>query len=88
MSDNTENIQKFITDKAHWGGALPENRRSPWRYNEEKGVYSNKPTDPEYFKKYTAIKMTCPSCSKVVTRCDLYKHKKRNICIKNRRVDN
>ena len=88
MLDNSENIQKFITGKAHWGGALPENRKAEWRYDCEKGIYNNKPTDPEYFKKYMAIKVPCPCCSRVVTRGDLYKHKKRDICIKNRKVDN
>ena len=88
MLDNSENIQKFITGKPNWSGAPVENRKSPWRYNEETGIYNNKPTDPEYFKKYMAIKVPCPCCSRVVTRGDLYKHKKRDICIKNRKVDN
>ena len=87
MTDNSENIQKFITGKPKWGGALPENRRSHWRYNEETGIYNNKPTDKDYFRKYMAIKVVCEHCCKVVTRGDLYKHKKRSICIKNRKVD-
>ena len=78
-----ETPQQFITKKAGWHGALPENRRSHWRYNEETGIYNNKPTDPQYFKKYMAVKTQCPNCSKMVARGDLSKHKKRPICINN-----
>ena len=86
MADNSENIQKFITGKPNWGGASPENRKSEWRYLDS-GKYDNRPSDPDYFRKYMAVKVACEHCCKVVTRGDLYKHKKRNICIKNRKVD-
>ena len=80
--NNSENIQKFNTGKPHWAGALPENRRAEWRY-QENGVYNNKPLDKDYFQKYMAVKVACPNCSKMVSHGDLSKHKKRNICIKN-----
>jgi hypothetical protein len=42
-------VQKFITGHPSWGGAKPETRRANWRYNEETGIYNNKPIDKEYF---------------------------------------
>jgi hypothetical protein len=84
MSESSE-VQKFITGKPTWGGAPPENRRSPWRYNEETGVYNNKPIDKDYFRKYMSQRVECPNCSKMILRGDLYKHKKRAVCINNTR---
>jgi hypothetical protein len=72
--------QKFITGKPNWSGAIPEKRRSPWRYLES-GIYDNRPTDKDYFRKYMAVRVECPNCSKMVLRGDLSKHKKRSICI-------
>ena len=86
--NNSENIQKFITGKPNWGGASIENRRSHWRYNEETGKYDNRPIDKDYFRKYMAVRVACPNCSKMVSHGDLSKHKKRNICIKNAKVNN
>jgi len=80
----TENTQKFITGKPSWGGALPENRRAEWRY-QENGIHNNKPIDKDYFRKYMAVKVACPNCNKMVSHGDLSKHKKRNICIKNKK---
>ena len=37
MTEDSANDQKFVTGKPKWGGAPPEKRRSPWRYNEETG---------------------------------------------------
>ena len=79
----TETPQQFITKKAGWTGAPIHKRRAEWRYNEETGIYNHKPTDPQYFNKYMAVKTQCPNCSKMVTRGDLSKHKKRPICINN-----
>jgi hypothetical protein len=79
-------VQMFVTGKPNWGGAKPENRRSHWRYNEETGVYNNKPTDKDYFRKYMATRVECPCCSKMILRGDLSKHKKRPICINNKKL--
>ena len=43
-------VKKYITNHPAWGGALPEKRRSPWRYNEEALKYDNKPIDKEHLK--------------------------------------
>lgn len=78
--------EKFITGKPGWNGAAIENRRANWRY-QENGIYNNKPLDKDYFRKYMAVKVQCPNCSKMVSHGDLSKHKKRNVCIKNAKVD-
>ena len=80
-------VQKFITGHPSWGGAKPEKRRENWRYNEEAGIYNNKPIDKEYFKKYMSVKVECPCCSRMVLRGDLSKHKKRSICINNTKTN-
>ena len=79
---NEDKNQKFITGKPNWSGAIPEKRRSPWRYLES-GIYDNRPTDKDYFRKYMAVKVKCPNCGKMISQGDLSKHKKRNICINN-----
>ena len=70
------NVQKFITGKPNWSGAPIHKRRSPWRYLET-GIYDNKPSDPEYFKKYMAVRVPCPNCGKMILHGDLSKHKKK-----------
>ena len=82
MDSNSENmgnkpemhIQKFITGKPNWSGAPIHKRRSTWRYLET-GIYNNKPSDPEYSKKYMAVRVPCPNCSKMILHGDLSKHK-------------
>lgn len=80
----TENTQKFITGKANWNGAPIENRRAEWRY-QENGIYNSKRIDKDYFRKYMAVRAACPNCNKMVSHGELSKHKKRNICIKNKK---
>jgi hypothetical protein len=48
------------------------------------GGYNHKPTDPEYFKKYMAMKVACPMCGTQVSHGELSKHKKRAVCQKRR----
>ena len=81
-------VQMFVTGKPNWGGAKPENRRSHWRYNEETGVYNNKPIDKDYFRKYMSVRVECPNCSKMVLHGDLSKHEKRPSCTKNTKLNN
>ena len=85
MSESSENVQKFITGNPTWSGAPPENRRSPWRYNEETGIYNNKPIDKDYFRKCMAQRVECKHCGKMVVHGDLSKHKKRPVCINNKK---
>ena len=84
MESSTE-VKRYITSNPKWGGAMPEKRRSPWRYDEETGKYDNRPIDTEYFKKYMSVRVQCPCCSKMVARGDLAKHKKRPICMNNKK---
>jgi hypothetical protein len=49
MSNNSENIQKFITGKPHWEVHYQRTEKAEWRYNEETGIYNNKPSDPRLF---------------------------------------
>ena len=60
-------------------------RRAEWRYLEN-GKYDKRPIDPNYFKNYMALKVECPNCSKMILRGDLSKHKKRPICINNKKL--
>ena len=76
-------VSMFITGNPNWHGAPPEKRRAEWRYSVETGKYDNRPIDKEYFKKYMSVKVECPSCSRMVLRGDLSKHKKRPICVNN-----
>ena len=48
------------------------------------GGYNHKPNDPEYLKKYMAVRVECPLCGKMVPHGDLSKHKKRRPCLRNR----
>jgi len=88
MTEDSASVQTFITGKSHWYGAPVDKRKAEWRYDCKTGIYNNKPTDPQYFKNYMAVKVSCPCCSRVVTRGDLYKHKKRSICVKNAKLNN
>ena len=75
--------QKFITNKPGWTGAPVHKRKSHWRYNEETGIYDNRPNDKDYFRKYMAVRVPCPNCGKMILHGDLSKHKKRPVCINN-----
>ena len=81
IPENTPERRVYITGHANWTGAELHKRRSPWRYHEETGKYDNRPNDKDYFRKYMAVRVECPVCSRMVLRGVLYKHKKRAICI-------
>jgi hypothetical protein len=72
----------FTTNKKTWFGALPDKRKAHWRYDEVNMKYNDKPSDPQYFNKYMAIKVACPNCGKMVSHGNLSGHKKREICQK------
>lgn len=53
------------------------------------GTYNSKPLDPNYFNNYYREKLAkpikCPDCGKVLSsKSNLSKHRKRNICERNR----
>ena len=58
--------------------------KAEWRYLEN-GKYDNRPIDKDYFRKYMAVKVPCPCCGKSVLRGDMSTHKKRPICINNKK---
>ena len=83
--ESSSEVKTYITSNPKWEGALPEKRRSPWRYDEETGKYNNKPLDKDYSKKYMMNRIDCPNCGKSVLHGDLSKHKKRPICMNNKK---
>ena len=82
--ENSE-VKKYITNHPNWSGGSIEKRRANWRYNDETLKYDSRTLDKEYFKKYMAIRVQCPCCSKMIARGDLPKHKKHPICMNNKK---
>jgi hypothetical protein len=59
----------------------PRQESAIWRWKDD-GTYDNRPNDPEYFKKYMSVRVSCPLCNLSVLRGVLPRHKKRAICAK------
>ena len=61
----------------------PRNELTAWRYQD--GKYINKPKDPEYQRKYYALKLkepvTCPLCGSICVRTQLNRHQSSRKCI-------
>ena len=55
------------------------------RYDEEKGEYNNKPSDPNYFNEYYRNcnpKIECPKCGRFTPKLQLFRHVKSMRCQK------
>ena len=64
-------------------------RRAEWRHNPD-GTYNNKPTDPDYFRTYYHLNLSCPTacslCGRKVAIQKMARHQATKVCGKNRLV--